>query len=254
MMERLEQGFNQTRQFSTDVSHELRTPLTAIRGQLEVALLAATTPAQYREAILTALEDVERLSQTIRALLLLSHAESGQTALQLQRLDLAPLIEHLVDEFQIPAEGAGLRLTASLPAACVVDADKIQMERLISNLLSNAIKYTQAGGEVHVTLMPGNPEVTIVIEDTGVGIAEDHLPHIFDRFYRVPTQQPQTASSPERGLGLGLSFVAWIVKAHRGRIDVESAPGKGTRFTILLPANTGVRVPEPAAQVASRST
>ena len=232
MIERLNSSFTQTRQFSTDVSHELRTPLTAIRGQLEVALLTAKTIDEYKDAMVDALQDVERLSQTIRALLLLSQAESGQLAIQWHVLDLAPIAADIVDQFQIPAEGARLTLTADLPEACLIEGDRIQLERLLSNLLSNAMKYTPEGGTVHVGITCTTGQATIVVEDTGLGIKQDHLPHIFDRFYRVPTAD----QGPDKGLGLGLSFVAWIVKAHRGTIDVESRIGIGTRFTITLPA------------------
>jgi len=235
MITRLENSFNQMRQFSTDVSHELRTPITAIRGQLEVALFTGSTIEQYREAMLNSLQDIERLSQIVRALLLLSQAESGQLALQKTRLDLCRLVADVVDQFQIPYEEARLRLSADLPQECCAEADRIQIERMISNLLSNAMKFTPAGGEVRVRLRNEGQEVELVVEDTGRGIAPDHLPHIFDRFYRMPGHD---ASDPERGLGLGLSFVAWIAKAHQGTVRVESTPGEGSRFTVLLPAAT----------------
>ena len=241
MIERLNDSFTQTRQFSTDVSHELRTPLTAIRGQLEVALLTAKTIDDYKDAMVDALQDVERLSQTIRALLLLSQAESGQLAIQWHVLDLTPIAADIVDQFQIPAEGARLTLTADLPEACLIEGDRIQLERLLSNLLSNAMKYTPEGGTVHVAITCTAEQAAIVVEDTGLGIQQDHLPHIFDRFYRVPAAD----RGPDKGLGLGLSFVAWIVKAHRGTIDVESQIGKGTRFTITLPAV----IPAPVAEL-----
>lgn len=231
MVERLEHSFRMTRQFSTDVSHELRTPLTAIRGQLEVALFTADTKEQYRDAIVNALEDVERLSQTIRAMLLLSQAESGQLMLQRSTLDLGPLAEDFVDQFQIPAEEARLELTCAVSGPCLIDGDRIQIERMISNLLSNAVKYTPAGGKVRVSVSGHVDRVVLEIADTGVGIAPDHLPNIFDRFYRVPG-----SSREKHGLGLGLSFVAWIVKIHGGTIEVDSKLGQGTRFVITLPA------------------
>jgi len=230
MMTRLNHSFEQIRQFSTDVSHELRTPLTVVRGQLEVALFTAETVDQYRDAMADALEGVERLSNIVRALLMLSQAESGQLALQKTEMNLAELIRDLVDQHQIPAEAEGVRLSATLPANCTVSADRIQIERLVSNLLGNAIKYTPAGGLVTVSLIPGFDHVKLIVEDTGVGISLEHLPHIFDRFYRVPS------ADPEKGLGLGLSFVAWIAKAHGGAVTVESTPKQGTRFTVLLPA------------------
>ena len=230
MIERLSLSFTQVRQFSTDVSHELRTPLTIVRGQLEVALFTAKTTEQYRDAMVNALEDVERLSNIVRALLLLSQSESGQLVLKKTELDMVEVIRHLVDEFQIPAEAEGVSLTASLPAHCRVFADRIQIDRLISNLISNAIKYTPAGGRVQVQLTGDSEHIEFVVQDNGVGIAPDHLPHIFDRFYRVPS------ADPEKGLGLGLSFVAWIVKAHDGTIDVQSQLKQGTRITVRLPA------------------
>ena len=233
MIERLENSFNQIRQFSTDVSHELRTPITVIRGQLEVALFTAQTTEQYREAMLNCLQDIERLSHIVRALLLLSQAETGQLILQKANLDLAAIVAEIVDQFQIPAEEANVRLIADVPARSPAEIDRIQIERMLSNLLSNALKFTQPGGQVRVSLRQHDEAIELVVEDTGRGIATEHLPHIFDRFYRVPGHD----SSPEKGLGLGLSFVAWIVKAHNGVVNVESTPGKGTRFSILLPAS-----------------
>jgi heavy metal sensor kinase len=237
MIERLEASFQQMRQFSADVSHELRTPITAIRGQLEVALFTAKTTDQYREAMFNALTDIDRLSQIVRALLLLSQAESGQIVLQKSRLNLCEIVDDLVEQFQIPAEAAGVHLTAELPPECSADVDRVQIERLITNLLSNALKFTPEGGVVKMSLHVQPQFVEMVVEDNGSGIPTEHLPHIFDRFYRVPGQG--TAPTPEQGLGLGLSFVAWIVKAHNGKIEVESTPGKGTRFIIRLP-NEGV--------------
>jgi heavy metal sensor kinase len=229
MMTRLDRSFEQIRQFSTDVSHELRTPLTVVRGQLEVALFTAQTVEQYRDAMAEALEGVDRLSNIVRALLMLSQAESGQVVLQKTQIDMAGLVRDQVDQHQIPAEAQGLHLSAELPEHCEIQADRLQIDRMVSNLLGNAVKYTPAGGDVMVRLSTQNGLAKLEVEDTGVGIAEDHLPHIFDRFFRVPS------ADPEKGLGLGLSFVAWIIKAHNGRIEVESEPAKGTLFRVLLP-------------------
>lgn len=237
MMTRLNHSFEQIRQFSTDVSHELRTPLTVVRGQLEVALFTAQTVEQYRDAMADALEGVERLSNIVRALLMLSQAESGQLVLQKTEIDLAELVRDLVDQHQIPAEAEGVRLSAELPSHCSIAADKIQIERLLSNLLGNAIKYTPAGGSVKASLIPEFDHVNLVVEDTGVGISPSHLPHIFDRFYRVPSAEA------EKGLGLGLSFVAWIAKAHGGSVTAESKLNEGTRFTVILPLGRWTAAP-----------
>ncbi len=244
MIARIEINFNQIRQFSTDVSHELRTPITVVRGQLEVALFTAETVEQYRDAIVNCLSDIERLSQIVRALLLLSQAETGQVILQKQPLDLVELADSVVDQFQIPAEGADvtLRFLSHIPH-CTGEFDRVQIERMLSNLLSNAVKFTPPGGEVRVVIDRTENEVEIRVEDTGEGIPAEHLPHIFDRFYRVRGAGEQ--ASPEKGLGLGLSFVAWIVKAHGGAVDVLSEPAKGTTFVVRLPLS----VPAAARQI-----
>jgi heavy metal sensor kinase len=230
MSGRLKASFEQIRRFSTDVSHELRTPLTAIQGQLEVALFTATRKEQLQEAIENALQDVERLSNLVRALLLLSQSETGQIPMNKSVADLNELVRDLVDQFQIPAEAHNVKLTSLGDAPVLCEADRTQMERVITNLLSNAIKYTPPGGSVRAGAEAAGSNVRLVVEDSGVGIPKDHLPHIFDRFYRVPDP------NPEKGLGLGLSFVAAIVKAHGGEIQVETDVGKGSRFEITLPA------------------
>ncbi len=229
MSGRLKASFEQIRQFSTDVSHELRTPLTAIQGQLEVALFTATRKEQLQEAIENALQDVERLSNLVRALLLLSQSETGQIPMNKSVVNLSDLLKELVDQFQIPAEAHNLKLMHVEQGPVLCEADPTQMERVVTNLLSNAIKYTPAGGWVRAWAEAAGSNARLVVEDSGVGIPQDHLPHIFDRFYRVPDP------NPEKGLGLGLSFVAAIVKAHGGEIQVESQRGKGSRFEITLP-------------------
>lgn len=239
MSRRLKASFDQMRQFSTDVSHELRTPLTAIQGQLEVALFTAKSKEQLREAIENALQDVERLSNLVRALLLLSQSESGQVPMNRSLLNVSGLITDLVEQFQIPAEANDLRLTQIGKGPVFCEADRTQMERVVTNLLSNAIKYTPSGGWVRAYAEQAGSYVRIVVEDSGVGIPPDHLPHIFDRFYRVPDP------NPEKGLGLGLSFVSAIVKAHGGEIRVHSRLGQGSRFEVTLPAGAAREHPEP---------
>jgi heavy metal sensor kinase len=239
MSRRLKASFEQVRQFSTDVSHELRTPLTAIQGQLEVALFTAKTKEQLQEAIENALQDVERLANLVRALLLLSQSESGQIPMHKSVLDLGRLLDDLVDQFQIPAEASDLHLTHTTTQAVPCEVDRTQIERVVTNLLSNAIKYTPAGGWVRACAEPLGNQVRLIVEDSGVGIPAGHIAHIFDRFYRVPDP------NPEKGLGLGLSFVAAIVKAHGGEIHVESESGKGSRFEVVLPAGAAVGAAQP---------
>ncbi len=230
MSRRLKASFDQIRQFSTDVSHELRTPLTAIQGQLEVALFTARNMDQLREAIENALQDVERLSNLVRALLLLSQSESGQLPMNKARLDMSEVLTDLVEQFQIPADASKISLTHHSTGPVYCEVDRTQIERVINNLLSNALKYTPDGGWIRTWMEPAGDTARLVVQDSGQGIPASHLPHIFDRFYRVPDP------NPEKGLGLGLSFVSSIVRAHDGHIDVESTPGAGSRFTVTLPA------------------
>jgi len=231
MMERLSENFEQIRRFSTDVSHELRTPLTGIRGQLEVALMTAQTEEEFRDAIVNALEDVDRISNIVRALLLLSQAETGQLALQQQPVNVTEVVEELVEQFHVTAKEEGLRLNTDLEPGVYIRGDRTQMDRLVANLLANALKYTPRGGYVNVVVRMDDGNAVIKVADSGKGIPAESLPHIFDRFYRVPGEDPN------KGLGLGLSFVNWIVKAHQGHMEVNSEVGRGTTFTITLPGN-----------------
>jgi len=231
MMERLETSFRQIQQFSADVSHELRTPLTALRGQLEIALMTAPDANALREAIIASLDDVERLTQIVRALLQLAQAETGQVALQRAPTDLTASVRGILEQFELAAEEANVRLEHALPPACQAEVDRVQFERMLSNLLSNAIKFTPAGGRVLVSLTRESEQILLEVEDTGCGIPEEALPYIFTRFYRVSG----SAATREKGLGLGLSFVQWIARAHGGRVEVHSRLGEGTRFTVYLP-------------------
>lgn len=235
MLERLELNFQQIRQFSVDASHELRTPITIIRGQLEVALYTAETPGQFREAILTALQDVERMGQIVKSLLLLEQSESGQVVLNRTPLDIRALCDELTGQFRLAYDEKNIALAVRGSAPCWAEVDRVQFDRLLSNLLTNAMKYTHSGGEVEVILEQDAAEARLIVSDNGQGIPAADLPHIFERFYRVR----ETGPDPERGLGLGLAFVAWIARAHGGRVEVTSTPGRGSQFLVILPARPG---------------
>jgi heavy metal sensor kinase len=230
MVERLELTFDQTRRFSADVSHELRSPLTMIRGELDVALMSKPNTELYREAMTRSIEGIDSMAKVIRALLQLSQAESGQLVLAQEKLDLSSVARSAGERYGIPAEMGGVQLTVEANSECAITGDRVQMDRLLNNLLSNALKYTPPGGFIGIAarVVDGHPE--LVVRDSGRGIPEEHLSHIFDRFYRVPdgTSLPDL----ERGVGLGLSFVAWIAKAHGADVLVDSRVGKGTTFRV----------------------
>lgn len=245
MMERLEANFEQMRRFSIDASHELRTPLTAIRGQLEVALLTAKTTEDFRRSISTALEDVERLGRIVQSLLQLAQAETGQIRLNRQPEMLAEVAARLLAQFRPLAEKKRIELHLDAPDACLASVDRLQMERLIGNLLSNAIQYTQEGGRVEVRLRQEGDQAVLEVADNGPGIAEQHLPHIFEKFYRV-REGERTAG---RGVGLGLAFVQWIARAHGGTVTVHSRVGEGTTFEVRIPSGAE---PAPVEDAAAR--
>ncbi len=232
MMDRLESNFEQMRQFTINASHELRTPVTAIRGQLEVALLHARTADDYREAVETAMHDVERLSQIVKTLLLLSQADSGSLRLQKGVHDAASLVREVIHAHELLAAEKQLKLTAVVPEQCPAMIDRTQFERLISNLVSNAVTHTPAHGSVHVTLTRKGETISFAVSDNGPGIPPSHLPHIFDRFYRVRDGEREE----QKGMGLGLSVALWIAQAHGGAIEVKSAPGQGSLFVATVPA------------------
>ncbi|MBM3769578.1 MAG: HAMP domain-containing histidine kinase [Acidobacteria bacterium] len=233
------------KRFSTDASHELRTPITGIRGQLEVALMTAKNTDEYRDAVINALEDVDRLSNIVRALLMLSQVETGQIEIKHEPVDLGGIVGDLAEQFSTGAADENIALTWSSDPDSLVSGDRTQLERLVTNLLANAIKYTPGGGSVAVSVVRRESAVELVVADTGIGIAAEHLPHVFERFYRVKRDHPQ------KGLGLGLSFVAWIVRAHGGATNVQSELGMGTTFRVTLPRTgaAGVTpVPAPLAE------
>lgn len=242
MMERLEANFEQMRRFSMDASHELRTPLTAIRGQLEVALLTAKTTDDFRRAIATALEDVERLGRIVQSLLQLAQAEAGQIRVRREPEVLAEIAARQVARILPLAEAKRQGIDLEADAACVAAVDRLQMERLFDNLLSNAVKYTQEGGRIAVRIFPDGPDAVIEVSDNGPGIAEHHLPHIFEKFYRV-REGEKTAG---RGVGLGLAFVQWIARAHGGRVSVASRVGKGSTFAVRIPMHADAAEAAPA--------
>jgi two-component system, OmpR family, heavy metal sensor histidine kinase CusS len=187
---------------------------------------------QHREAIATALQDVERLGQIVKSLLLLAQAESGQVTLEKHRTDLKATVSELAGQLRLSAGEKRIGLSVSGPESCYAEVDRGQIERMLHHLLMNAVEYTQEGGEVRVAVEAGEGEVRVTVADNGPGIPPEHLEHIFERFYRVRKGETGTA----KGAGLGLAYVAWVVKAHEGRIEARSMPGEGTSFEVTLPS------------------
>ncbi len=230
MIERLESSFNQIKKFTSDASHELRTPLTILQGELEIALHSQKTPAQYEDIIISALEEVARLTNVVETLLDLSRAESGQVKMNLTEGSLTKLLIDMSEDAEILAESRGVNVTSEIEPDVNLPFDSARMHQAILNIVDNAIKYTKKGGNVLIQLIKTKDNAEIIISDTGNGIPADDLPYIFDRLYRVD----KARSSNIFGVGLGLAIVKWIIEGHNGKISVESEVNKGTKFTIRL--------------------
>ena len=227
MLARIESGFARERQFTSDASHELRTPLTAMKTILNVMREGERPAHEYREALDDLAEETDRLQGLVESLLQLARGEKG-LKLQREEIDLSLLLADVADSLRPLADNKHLALTYDLPPSLVISGDTDQLIRLIVNLLDNAIKYTEQG-TITLSAQERDEYAVIEVADTGIGIPPEHVPHIFKRLYTV---DPARSSG---GAGLGLSIAKQIVHAHRGRIEVQSEAGNGTRFMVYLP-------------------
>jgi len=231
MIARLERSFAEVRRFTADASHELRTPLTAIRTETEVALRKLSITPEQQQLLGSVLEECERLARLTDQLLALSREDAGVAHQAREPVDLTALVTGVAETMRPLAEARGLRLDARASGALLVRGDESRLRQVFYNLLDNAIKYTPAGGEVRVRAEAREGEAVVTVRDSGVGIPAEHLPRVFDRFYRVD----KARSREMGGTGLGLSITRSIVVAHGGRIELDSSPGRGTTCTVTLP-------------------
>jgi heavy metal sensor kinase len=233
MLERLEAAFRRVSRFTADASHELRTPLAVMRTTAEVALRAPEEQGEARAALEQNLAEVERTSNLVENLLLLAKADSGAGALQRRKVDLTTAVGEACTQAGVLARVKGLTLATQLPGEdrLWVSGDPHALRRLFLILLDNAVKYTPAGGRIDVTVREHGESVVGEVRDSGIGIASDDLPHVFDRFYRTD----RARSREHGGTGLGLAIARWIVESHGGAISVASEVERGSRFEVRLP-------------------
>lgn len=226
-------------EFLANVSHELRTPIFAVQGFLETLLDGAVDdPAVNRDFLQRAHNQSERLNALLNDLIDISRIESGEMRMSFRLFDIQPFVRDLVNELGAIAQQKHIELYFSgnvLPHHEVdVFGDKDRLKQVMVNLIDNAVKYTESGGVVKVELLDHTPtdrNVTILVRDSGIGIAAEHLPRLFERFYRVDKDRSRLSVG---GTGLGLAICKHIVEAHRGTITVSSEPGKGSTFTVML--------------------
>jgi heavy metal sensor kinase len=229
MLDRLEKSFEAQRQIVQDLSHELKTPITILRGQLEVALKRPRTPEEYENVLKAGLGEIETIRRIIDDLLMLARLDSRAMTLEMKPVRLDVVIDYLLEDVRALADSKEIQVASDKSGAITIQANEIHLRRLFMNLLDNAVKYTDKGGRVEVRVFEESGNGVVVIQDNGTGIPAEHLPNIFDRFYRA------NKGGRADGYGLGLGIVKSIVDAHKGRIEVQSAPGQGTTFRVILP-------------------
>jgi heavy metal sensor kinase len=228
---RLEASFDQLRRFTADASHELRTPLAVIRGIGEMGLGGTRTAAEYKEAMGSMLEEVDRLTNLVDTLLRLSRGDAGTVRLLRETIDLGELAQDVVSSLGILAEERHQRLRTALSDGVRVTVDRLVLREAMTNIIDNAIKYSPQGSTIDVKVWVAEGQAFLTIADEGPGIAAEHRERVFDRFFRLD----EGRSRDRGGTGLGLAIAKWAVNVNDGQVTVEQRPARGAIFRIVLP-------------------
>jgi len=232
----IERSMAHMRRFMADAAHEMRTPLTVIRSRAEVALQQPRTAPEYAEAMRGVEAETRRLGRIVDDLLTLARADAGERPLESHRVFLDDIVSDAAGAAGAVAQARGVNLAVDEFEESPVNGDAALLHQLAMLLLDNAVKFTPAGGRVSVRVGVADGCSRLVVEDNGLGIPADQLPHIFERFYRGdPARSRGSAGSATDGAGLGLAIARWIIDMHRANIEVHSTVDSGTRMTVIFP-------------------
>jgi signal transduction histidine kinase len=235
MIARLEGSFAALRRFTADASHELKTPLTVLRADIERAMQATTTASEQLPALEEALAETTRMADLVDSLLTLARADEGRFDIYQETVPLGPMMLDVFETATILGEEAGVTVELLGNEAMTAQGDPVRLRHLFLNIVTNALKYTPRGGTVSMLLERRGELAAFIVRDTGLGIAAADLPFIFERFWRA--DRARSRGGERGGFGLGLAIAQWIAQAHGGTINVSSRLGRGTTFTVTIPAS-----------------
>ena len=230
LLDTIDAGMQREKQFTNDVAHELRTPISVVLMQCEELLQGDHLDEEGRREVFLIQRKVKGVSDMISQLLLLSRADQGREKINLEQVDFSELVEMVVEEFIDMAKEQDIEIQTEIEPELYLTADQTLIIRLLGNLLENAVNYGNSGGHIWVSAWKTDDSIHLLVKDDGIGISQQDLPRIWDRFYQADPSRNSESS------GLGLSMVKWIVEAHHGKISVSSKLGKGTDFTCIFPA------------------
>ncbi|MDO8535807.1 MAG: HAMP domain-containing sensor histidine kinase [Candidatus Omnitrophota bacterium] len=230
MIERLDRSFSSQQNFIKDISYELKAPLFVLKEELAAVLNKTSSKEEYEAVLRRGMVELDQFSEIIDNLIVLARFDNSQMPIEIKKVNLTGIVEEVLRSAKASASEKDVILSSFLQDVIILDGDEDRLKRLFTNLVDNAIKYTRRNGKVVVAAHRGKDSASITVSDTGIGIPEDELSYIFDRFYQV-----NQSRSGKNGFGLGLSVAKSIAESHKGKIAVESQPGKGSSFTVTLP-------------------